>query len=85
MSCAILSPALMLNFFWLELTNKTFTSPLKSGSTTPAATSILFLRAKLLRGAMCPYRAGGMAIQKPRLTFLRDWGGMLVDTALYKS
>ena len=52
---------------------------------TPAATSMPFLRANPLRGAMRPYNPGGMAIWKPRLIAFRDCGGILVFTALKRS
>ena len=74
--CAILSPALMVNFNCSEFTKKTLFSSLKSGSITPAATSMSLWRASPLLGAMRPYKPWGMCMENPSGTCFRLLGGI---------
>eukprot|EP00957_Ditylum_brightwellii_P049899 3782572-Ditylum_brightwellii.AAC.1 len=69
----------MVNFFWLELTRRTLISPLKSGSITPAPTSMWCLKARPLLGARRPYRSGGIDMDKPVDMALQELGEMEVS------
>eukprot|EP00957_Ditylum_brightwellii_P046638 3539742-Ditylum_brightwellii.AAC.1 len=66
----------MVNFFWLELMRRTLISPLKSGSITPAPTSMWCFKVSPLLGARCPYRPGGIAMDKPVDMALQELGGI---------
>eukprot|EP00957_Ditylum_brightwellii_P080860 6150809-Ditylum_brightwellii.AAC.1 len=69
----------MVNFPWLELMRRTLIPPLKSGSITPAPTSMWCLKASPLLGARHRYRLGRIAMDKPVDMALRELGGMEVS------